>query len=205
MTVELIKEWKTKINLLYDDVKIYMDIIDNILKSNVEIFRNIASVIKKVTLINKFPKGDIEFKSSKDIFTHIDMIDTITSSLKDLIKTVTDLTHLKQIKSEMSDTYYKTITARGDRLIREINTLEELVVKITESILSSMDKEIVKNTPVSEFEKMYLSHLSSTSSNIFKFYIDTYRENHIDTHSLLQKIYDYILGYKDEILNNKPY
>ena len=202
MTAELVKEWKINAILLHDSAKIYMDIIDNILKSDVELFRDIAKITK---YINKIPKGEILFNTTKNLFVNIDIVNTITSALEQLVTLITKSEYLKRIKNEMSDTYYKTITTRGDKLVRDVNSLNELAVRLSKSAIDNIDDEVVKGTSISEFEKLYLSHLSSASSIIFKHYMNIYRKINTNTQPLLQKIYDYVLGYKDEKLNRNMY
>lgn len=202
MTDELIKEWKAKIKILYSDTKIYMETIDDIIKSDITLFRDITDLIK---IIDKTNSVSPTFSTSKDLFVSIGIIDNIVSSINKLIDIVTNPEHLQGVKNEMSDTYYKTINARRNKLVKSSELLYNFIDKITETLLNNVDQEIIKNTPIAEFERLYLTHPSSTSSRIFKYYLDMYDKNNINTRPLLEKMYDYILGYNGESLNDKPY
>ena len=205
MTTELINQWKTKVILLHTDIKLYIEIIDNVLKSDIDLIRDINKMLKEVEIDDNLFQKNITFNSTRMIFTNIGKIDHVSSILRQLVNLVTDPLHLKQIKSEMSDTYYKNIVARGKKISKEVDIIQNLIDEITQSVISNLDDNIVKNTHTSEFEQIYLNNLSKTSSLIFNKYLEVYNKYHINTQPILQKIYDYILGYNDEKLNDKPY
>ena len=202
---DLFKNWKRDINLLYLDVVVYTDYIINQISSNIELNKDYKKLKKNVDVIQKISSKEFYLKSSEDIFNVIFYIDDLTQQLKNLIELVTDKKYLISIERSMSGTYYETILNKNKKLHKKIEKIEILVNDITNYIINNIDTKLILDTPLHQFEKLYIDNISSTSMLLFNKYINVYEKNNINVSNLTQKIYDYILGYRNEIFNDKPY
>uniref|UniRef100_A0A6C0LHV7 Uncharacterized protein n=1 Tax=viral metagenome TaxID=1070528 RepID=A0A6C0LHV7_9ZZZZ len=206
-----INKWKIGLEILYMDILSYRQNIDNVMEyeSSTEIKKELKELDKKFKNIYKIEPKSFSFDTTENIFTNISKLNDFSESLKRYIEIITNDVNLKEIKSSMSDTYYKGVLASKKKL--EKNKLENInmLKKIVEIIVENVSNDTILNTRIKDFETIFLTNISPMSLILFNKYVKVYKkgssENVKMIESFLQKIFDYVLGYKNEKLNESMF
>ena len=205
MLEPLIKEYTIKVKELYVTLKQFTDSIIHIieLSTDANTYPLVLSTDKKIKKMIKF--DNISFESTEDIFKSLQKISDINNIFKYLMDLITKETYLSEIQKEMSNTYYESLKNSIKEINKNIKNIIKLSKKISKSISNNINDEIILNTDIKDFESIYQKYNSSIGIYVFDKYISVYKQNNIDVEGILQKVYDYVLGYNNEELNKKPY
>lgn len=203
MLEPLIKEYSIKVKELYAMIKQFTDSIIHIIELDTDNYSLLLSADKKIKKMIKIDK--LFFESTEDIFMSLRKISDINNMFKYLMDLITKETYLFEIQKEMSNTYYQSLENSIKEINKNIKNIIKLSKKISRYVSNNINEEMILNTDIKDFEGIYQKYNSSIGIYIFNKYISVYKQNNIDVESILQKIYDYILGYNNEELNKKPY
>ena len=206
MSDALIDKWENRFKVLYSDILDYINVIEGAFEvdsiSNEKLTLYQKKYKKQVALLRKY---DFKVDGICEILETLKLINGINQIVRSMVDLVSDDVFLKNIEQGMSNTFYQSVLSHRKRLVKMIDECENLAVDITKEMVNSISDKTVLETSINDFERMYINHISTTSVFVFNKCIELYKLNKINVNSVVQKMYDYILGYLNEPLNKNPY